>query len=229
MSLGIYKPGQGYWTRVMTACMVGLVTLAGAAFVWRQGEVLVDRVLPKSQANLVVRIESGQPTPGQVLDLLAEGDRPGSLVKIGSGTVRRYTPEQQSVLMDSFTLLPERTAQDARRIASPEGTTGGVGAFVQQVTLQAGIEPLYVQGGLATVVLVIGSALGYYLTAMRRKTVDFLVLTDFEMKKVNWSTRREIQGSTLVVIGAGVVISGSLFVFDYLFRFFFAAIGVLPN
>jgi preprotein translocase SecE subunit len=236
MSLGIYKPGQGYWTRVMTACLVGVATLATAAFLWKQGEVLVERVLPKSQAALILRLETGQPVVGQTLELLADGERPGQTVKIGTGQVLRYAPEQQSVVLHNLAMEPERTAIDARRIQgeAPAAGAGGAGVvalsgLVDRATLQPPVEPLYVQGGLAAVVILVGAVIGYWLTAVRRGTVDFLVATDFEMKKVNWSTRREIIGSTWVVIGAGVVIATSLFVFDLAFQGFFKAIGVIAG
>lgn len=36
MSFGIYKPGQGYWTRVMSAIGIGMLGLSGASWGWKQ-------------------------------------------------------------------------------------------------------------------------------------------------------------------------------------------------
>ena len=36
MALGIYKQGQGYWTRMMTAIGIGTLGLAGARWAWGQ-------------------------------------------------------------------------------------------------------------------------------------------------------------------------------------------------
>jgi preprotein translocase SecE subunit len=230
MALGIYKSGQGYWVRVLTASMIGVVTLATAAFAWRQGELLVERVIPKSQASMSLQLESGTPAAGQVLDLLADGARPGEKVKIGTGEVISYSVDQRAALLHNFTLEPERFPADAKRVsAGTAGEAGAVSGLVTGVTLRSPIEPLYVQGGLAGVIILIGSVIGFWLTATRPRTVDFLVATDFEMKKVNWSTPREIIGSTYVVIGACVIIGGSLFIFDFLFKTFFQGIGVLAG
>jgi preprotein translocase SecE subunit len=57
--------------------------------------------------------------------------------------------------------------------------------------------------------------------------VDFLIATDSEMKKVNWTTRKELIGSTKVVISFMILISALLFFLDVLFGYFFHVIRVL--
>ena len=57
--------------------------------------------------------------------------------------------------------------------------------------------------------------------------VDFLIATDSEMKKVNWTSRRELIGSTKVVILFMFAIALILFVLDLLFNTLFYAIRVL--
>ena len=59
--------------------------------------------------------------------------------------------------------------------------------------------------------------------------VDFLIATDSEMKKVNWTTKHELIGSTKVVIVFMFIIAVVLFVIDILFGFFFHWIGVLKS
>jgi preprotein translocase SecE subunit len=49
------------------------------------------------------------------------------------------------------------------------------------------------------------------------------------MRKVNWSTRREIIGSTWVVIAISVIIAAILWVTDIIFGKFFIWIGVLKG
>jgi preprotein translocase subunit SecE len=64
--------------------------------------------------------------------------------------------------------------------------------------------------------------------AMNKPTsVDFLIATDSEMKKVNWTSRAELMGSTKVVIAFMFIISGVLFGIDLLFGYFFYWISVL--
>ncbi len=57
--------------------------------------------------------------------------------------------------------------------------------------------------------------------------VDFLIATDSEMKKVNWTSRRELIGSTKVVILFMFGIAIILFVLDLLFNTLFYGIRVL--
>ena len=56
---------------------------------------------------------------------------------------------------------------------------------------------------------------------------DFLIATDSEMKKVNWTSRKELIGSTKVVIIFMFLIAFILFAFDLIFGFAFYLIGVL--
>ena len=57
--------------------------------------------------------------------------------------------------------------------------------------------------------------------------VDFLIATDSEMKKVNWTTKKELIGSTKVVIFFVTLISVLLFALDLLFGYLFYVIKVL--
>ena len=49
------------------------------------------------------------------------------------------------------------------------------------------------------------------------------------MKKVNWSTRKEVIGSTWVVVVACFLIAAFLFSIDFVFAMFFRAIKVLET
>ena len=57
--------------------------------------------------------------------------------------------------------------------------------------------------------------------------VDFLIATDSEMKKVNWTSRRELIGSTKVVVIFVLLITAILFLIDVVFGYFFYGIKVL--
>jgi preprotein translocase SecE subunit len=59
--------------------------------------------------------------------------------------------------------------------------------------------------------------------------VDFLIATDSEMKKVNWTSRKDLIGSTKVVIIFMFLIAFFLFVIDVVFSYFFFLIGVLRS
>jgi preprotein translocase subunit SecE len=135
MAVGIYKKGQGYWTRLMSAIAWGTLTLMGASWVWN-----VSRGVP-----------------------------------IGD------------------------------------------------------LEPVYIGATAAAVFFLAFGLLLFYLLGVKPKVVDFLIATEGEMKKVNWSTRREIIGSTWIVIGLTVFIAALLFFYDLIFQWFFRVIDVLES
>lgn len=70
-------------------------------------------------------------------------------------------------------------------------------------------------------------AIGFYLITNKPNVVDFLIATDSEMKKVNWTTKAELIGSTKVVILFMLIIMLFLFSFDTIFGYFFYLIRVL--
>jgi preprotein translocase SecE subunit len=80
--------------------------------------------------------------------------------------------------------------------------------------------------GIALIFLAAYSIWAFWFTN-KPKTVDFLVATDSEMKKVNWTTRKELIGSTKIVILFMFLIAIYLFVCDLLFGGFFKLIHVL--
>ena len=122
MAMGIYKRGQGYWTRMMSAIAAGVLVLMGAVWLW-------DTV---------------------------------GLVRIGN------------------------------------------------------VQTIYIQAVASVIFVGVLFWIGYLLIGCKPKVVDFLIATEGEMKKVNWSTRREIMGSTWVVIGLTVVIAAIITVLDFL-------------
>jgi len=135
MAVAIYKRGQGYTTRVMTAIFIGLVVLLGSYWMWEEfaGATWFD--------------------------------------------------------------LPS----------------------------------IYISAGVATLFAGIAAGISYWLIAVKQRTVDFLIATDSEMKKVNWSTRREVVGSTTVVIGLSLIVALYCFGFDRVFFLIFAWMGVLET
>ena len=135
MSLALYKPGQGYWTRVMSAIGLAVVVLMGVNWLW------------------------------------------GMLATVRVNNV----------------------------------------------------EPVYIQAGVVFVVIAVFGALGYYLIGVKPRVVEFLIATESEMKKVNWSNRREIIGSTWVVIGVTVFLALLCTFFDYAYAWVFSSIDVLET
>ncbi len=132
---GIYKKGQGYWTRMMSAIAAGLIILMGSIWLW---ETLAG-------------------------------------VRIGS------------------------------------------------------LQTVYLQAGTSVIFIAVGGVLCYYLIGVHKRIVDFLIATEGEMKKVNWSTRREITGSTWVVIGFTFVVATIIALLDLVYSMIFQALKVLES
>lgn len=86
---------------------------------------------------------------------------------------------------------------------------------------------LYYQVGVAVAVILIGGYALWRLLAINRRVCDFLIATEGEMKKVNWTSRREIIGSTKVVIFVVLALAALLFVVDISLMAFFTEIRVL--
>lgn len=69
--------------------------------------------------------------------------------------------------------------------------------------------------------------LTFWISYLRPGTGDFLIAVEGEMKKVSWSSRKDIIGSTQVVIFTLAFMGVLLFVVDLAFMLFFQLIGVL--
>jgi preprotein translocase SecE subunit len=86
-----------------------------------------------------------------------------------------------------------------------------------------------VRAAIPVLVLLFLAWLIFRLVGQQARIVDFLIATEGEMKKVNWSSRKEVWGATRVVIFTVLALAMILFVVDMLFIFFFGAIGVLKG
>lgn len=102
-------------------------------------------------------------------------------------------------------------------------------AFEQMAMFQTDEKPwtLYLRYGVPVALLVVFGLLLYWILCVNRRAVDFFIATEGEMKKVSWSSRREVIGSTKVVIATVIILGTALFVVDLVFMMFFNWIGVL--
>ncbi|HRP62849.1 MAG TPA: preprotein translocase subunit SecE [Phycisphaerales bacterium] len=133
MAMGLYKPGQGYWTRLMSGIGFGMIVLMGG--IWLSRQVTNVRLF--------------------------------------------------------------------------------------------GLEPVWSQAIAFSVVVAAFGIVGFYLIGRKPNFVDFLIATEGEMKKVNWSSKKEIMGSTWVVIAFTVFVALFCFAFDRVYQFIFIKAGVL--
>jgi preprotein translocase SecE subunit len=116
------------------------------------------------------------------------------------------------------------------------GTAIGAGAlaialanfvFDQMQRFAFAEDNYFVRAGIPVVVLVAAVWFIFWLVGRNPTVVDFMIATEGEMKKVNWSTRKEVWGATKVVIVTVLSLAIMLFLVDMVFIFFFAGVGVL--
>ena len=98
--------------------------------------------------------------------------------------------------------------------------------FMEAIKIE-GINSLYVAAIGAILIGGVITFAMYYLVFVKPGSVDFLIATEGEMKKVNWSTRREVVGSTAAVITTAVILALFCWLLELLFVWFFQLIQVL--
>lgn len=84
----------------------------------------------------------------------------------------------------------------------------------------------YVRAVIALVIIAIFFGLAWWLLNKPR-IVDFMIATESEMRKVNWPTKKEIKGSTMVVIVGTLLVTAILFVIDFGFASLFTWIKII--
>lgn len=217
---GLYKYGRGYWVRVMTAVGLAFLFLSGAGWAWQELSALS---LPNKAWNLAITSVEGVAHPGDTLTLQKSFE--GKNDPIGTGVVEAVETQGASkanVRVGQITMNdPAQQPKDANRV-SVSGTNAAE-AFTGSLTTSGAsgvpiFERVYLQGGVAIVLVLVGCIVTYYLVGRKHNTVDFLVATDEEMRKVNWSTRKIIIDSTQVVIFATFLIAGYIFVIDIVMK-----------
>jgi preprotein translocase SecE subunit len=97
------------------------------------------------------------------------------------------------------------------------------GAYVLSGRL-IGVAP-YIRFGIPSLVVVLIGLLAFWMVN-RPGSADFLIATEGEMKKVAWSGKKEVIGSTKVVIVTTLMIAMLLFGVDILFTVLFKQLGV---
>jgi preprotein translocase subunit SecE len=112
------------------------------------------------------------------------------------------------------------------------GTVGGMALIVLCGTFWlTGSEqllvdkPLAVKAAAGAIWTVLGALLTFWLVNSP-KMAEFLIMTESEMRKVSWPSRREVISSTKVVILLTLILGVLLYLVDYLFLNFFIWIGV---
>jgi preprotein translocase SecE subunit len=114
------------------------------------------------------------------------------------------------------------------------GTVAGVvligvfsGNFIWSQRITWGLQ----DKGAYILIAVLGAlyALVSFYVLNKPSNVDFLISTDSEMKRVNWTNSTELLGSTRVVIAFMFIMATVLFLYDLFFQTFFYLIGILKT
>ncbi len=98
------------------------------------------------------------------------------------------------------------------------------GAYVLSEQLAA--MSAYLQYGIPVLVAAAIAAVTFWFVN-RPRSADFLIATEGEMKKVSWSSKKEIFGSTKVVIVTAFIMAAILFGADQVFINLFRALNVV--
>jgi preprotein translocase subunit SecE len=92
-----------------------------------------------------------------------------------------------------------------------------IGCFRLNRTLDAGDVSLWISTMVPVGLFIALSILVMWLIN-KPSMADFLIASEGEMKKVNWSTRQEITVSTIVVISVVVLLAALLGVADFVLQ-----------
>lgn len=96
----------------------------------------------------------------------------------------------------------------------------GVGCLQLYRMLQGGDVSLWVTT-LVPVVVFVGLALGIFWLMNKPVVADFMIAAEGELKKVNWSSRKEVGVSTLIVIIVVFVMAAIIGATDLVFSIVF--------
>lgn len=219
--MGLYKYGQGYWVRVMTAVLAGLLILSGAAWAMREAGAIE---IPVATYSLTLKGVTGDVAPNSTVTVVSEGIN-GEEVEVGTGTVISVQKAQEGAATLELSKLAFVAGQE--NAVHKALKTSGFSATIASTVINRVFEATYLTTGVAALIFLLGSIVIFQYVGRKPTTVDFLIATDGEMRKVNWSTKKEIYGSTMVVVTATFLIAGFLFAVDAGFSGLFRLIGVL--
>lgn len=205
---------------MLTAAFAGVFVLGCAAWL---AKTIQGIDLPKTGWSLsLAQVNDQPPAAGALVKLIDTSVDPE--VEIGSAQVQSYNPSSKVLTIKPPALTGAKLMTSTQRV-----TGGAFSAKVERVVGIPVIDPGYLTLGCASGVILVGALVLFHFVGRRQNSVDFLVAVDDEMKKVNWSTRRIVQNSTIVVIAASFMIAAALFVIDFVLQTFFQFIGVMPS
>lgn len=148
------------------------------------------------------------------------GGKPQGKSALGGGGLRIYRPGQ-----GYYTRLG--TALGAGVIIIAGGLF--IGAQLGGIINPKASYALPVQYGVSVGFILAMAGVLYWIVGLNRKANEFFIATEGEMKKVSWSSKKDVIRSTKVVIVWVVLLGALIFLTDIVFMQFFRLIHVLKG
>jgi len=101
----------------------------------------------------------------------------------------------------------------------------GMGWLGKQILVS---QPMFVRIPVSVAFGLVCAYVGF-MGVNKPKSAEFMIMTESEMRKVNWPTRREVFNSTKVVIFIALVLGIGLFIVDQCFSQFFNLMHLYGN
>jgi preprotein translocase SecE subunit len=240
-SLALFKPGQGYWTRVLSGIGFAVLVLSGVAFIWTQLELIGTQGSRKAPTSAVVAAlakwgdANAQPGLKAISDLQLSATPAGPIVVIKDNTQKG---KAYSVPLAQFTAIFDpliaQPAQGAKLEPLSPRDAVGVNLIPREASVSVKYESfaarnrIYIQS-IVSAILVLSLGFAGYLVMNRPDIVDFFIATEGEMRKVNWPSKQELIGATWLVICGTIFMAVGIMVVDFGFLWFFQKIDVIQS
>ena len=229
MAFSIYKPGQGYWTRMLTAIGAGIVVMSTVGWLWYELGNTSFSVHREHVGGLGTVGEAGDASdPLKAFGIsLADAEIGGNSLRIESVASESRAIQAGFSRDDVVAAVNSTVVTDRATLAKALEALESTGTLKVTVDRSESIV-LYIQAGVAVVVILIAGMVLWWIMN-RPRSVDFMIATEAEMRKVNWPSRREIRGSTMVVVCGTIIMAVFLWSINLVFGFLFTEIKILER
>jgi preprotein translocase subunit SecE len=189
----------------------------------RNGKEMDEKDLPDEKPD---RVASARPQQGGFFSIYKKGQGYWTRMGTALGAALLLTVFAVFVYTELKSRLPNwiHTPQSVENLSAEELTKVNQANAVSMTQAQ---ETANAISAGVTIGLVLLGALLVWRLMNKPSNADFLIATDVEMKKVNWTSRAELFGSTRIVIIFVFLIAAILFLVDVGTGMFFQLIGLL--
>jgi len=104
-----------------------------------------------------------------------------------------------------------------------------LGCYRMYISLRGGVPSMPWAGWAAPLALAAAGCWFGFRVVNWPRFADFLIAVEAEMKKVTWPSKDELVRASIVVIATIIILAVTLFLFDVVWQWLFAAIGVTTS